>query len=616
MSPIHRIVALAKINPRQSILNDVGHQTPDKNKIMTYRSLFLSIVFVALAFGLSAQAVQLSIAAQGTGRTTGHIAELSITNQGDQPVNIAPGMYYIPSANRYQSYVGRIPRGHTVPPGQTVSVPVDGYCTDVHTPPVPSGESMPNFQDWVMVSTIPQSELPGFASEENNRDILENGAGKFETAPTVPEPMNPPGGSAPPETPLVPDHVVPPFSPDDIPDILSSSAYQEYTEQPGTSITITFPQTDIPLGGTFDPSENPQHFASLVVAIVTEVEDAAGTIQDNPDITTPFSAAPPREHEALVQQTIWMVTATLTGDEYTKEDFTENTHRQFTQATGRSVESLPEEERERLDGGVDDFWDAFSAVGVEAKVFSVNEGETSDSAVGQADLFNDDTASPVAEEIDKENNCQCEKVEFNYLPVAHHDNGPGGTVGTPRIPLGNPTKSFPFDGEETEMTYEASKLQNRFNFSISDIAIFCKCSDSGTCTTSEGPFLDLGKSKGANEVDRAVQEAIEQAQRAAEEAAEQAREAVERVSEEAEETASDEGGNSNNSPAAPEIDGPLTESIDHHIENDQHRIEVKLPRGQEKTIRFTISGTCRSGDCGQASCIKTIVIKITRPNDE
>ena len=93
----------------------------------------------------------IQIKPRGTGQTTGHIATLTIENKSNYSLQILPQTCYIPSDGKYQSYVGRIPDGIEIAPGQTAEVPVWGYCTDVRMPPVPMGENMPPITDWIPV---------------------------------------------------------------------------------------------------------------------------------------------------------------------------------------------------------------------------------------------------------------------------------------------------------------------------------------------------------------------------------------------------------------------------------------------------------------------------------
>lgn len=90
------------------------------------------------------------ITAKGTGRTTGHIATITVRNTVDEPVELPSAMFYIPSGGTYQGYVGRPAPGHVVAPGATQDVPVEGYCSSVRLPPVPAGESLPPPDAWIV----------------------------------------------------------------------------------------------------------------------------------------------------------------------------------------------------------------------------------------------------------------------------------------------------------------------------------------------------------------------------------------------------------------------------------------------------------------------------------
>jgi hypothetical protein len=90
------------------------------------------------------------VTAKGTGRTTGHVATLTVANTGPQPVSLPPFEFFIPSDGKYQSYVGRTSQGPPIPPGGTQTLPVAGFCGDVHRPPVPAGENLPPIESWIV----------------------------------------------------------------------------------------------------------------------------------------------------------------------------------------------------------------------------------------------------------------------------------------------------------------------------------------------------------------------------------------------------------------------------------------------------------------------------------
>lgn len=327
-------------------------------------------LFILLGISLIGQGVLEVSHARGTGRTTGHIADLTVENNSDKPITIAPARYYIPSHHRYQSYVGDVPGGITVPPGGTVVVPVSGYCADIHKPPVPSGEDMPPFDTWIGVGG--PSTFPGQVYDP---------------------PVSPSG------EPLTPDNVAPPFRPGDIPDIISSPGFTPAEPGDDPDIIVTFPGTDTPIGGTIDPNTDPVALAPVLTGILDVIEQAAPVIQETGDYPNPFTPDPVREREAMIQQTFWIATGELGDDSYDKGDFAGQVYEQFENSSGIVVEDLPAEQRESLDHGVDAFWQSFTAVGLEAKVF--NE-EDDDDPVPEVEILGpgDETIVPPAEKDD------------------------------------------------------------------------------------------------------------------------------------------------------------------------------------------------------------------------
>lgn len=281
----------------------------------------------------AASAIADHTTAKGTGQTTGNIANIEVENTGETPITVLPQTAYIPSSGQYQPYIAIIP-GTTLPAGETTIIPVTGYCADVHKPPVSNGDPMPPIYTWIPVGD-PNAPVP-----EGSVNII----------PTIP---------------------VLPFHPSDIPGILNAPEYKSTPPiDSDTPVIITWPGTDIPVGGTFVPGENPEQFAPVIVNVYEEVTKAVKVIQSSNEYTTPFTADSVKEHQALTQNVLWIYTAELSGDKYEKDDFGTNLYKQFETTTGRTVASLPEEQKERIDSGIDDFWNVFTAVGVEAKVIS------------------------------------------------------------------------------------------------------------------------------------------------------------------------------------------------------------------------------------------------------
>lgn len=290
----------------------------------------------------------------GTGRTTGHIADISVSNPTKEPITVRIGEgrgFLIPSSGKYQPYI--VPSLPDIPvaPGQTVSIPVEGFCVDVRRPPVGPGDPMPPIQSWV-------SGSPADGPAIN-------------TGPAVPESMNPPSGKGGRTLVAIPTQTAPPLS--QIADILQNA--------PGPPASSTWNCPNLPVqGASLIPGTNtpvrvpvnadaaPGIATPLLLEAINRVSRAYNDLQPRGAINTPFSNNPDKEREAVIQQTFWMYSAALSGDPYTYPDFHDNTVRQFESNTNRQYDNLPQEQKDRIDKGADDFWDSFQAVGAEAKI--------------------------------------------------------------------------------------------------------------------------------------------------------------------------------------------------------------------------------------------------------
>jgi len=407
---------------------------------MTSQNRILTILLAVLSIASgNTQSDILITAAKGTGQTTGHIATISVKNKGDQSVTLSPQVFFIPSHHRFQSYVGRIPAGNRIPPGTVKDINIPGYCTDVHTPPVPAGKDMPPLSSWIPVDG---AIAPSFGNNEQVA-ITSQPVARFETS--------------------------------QIAKIQSSPGFSRQNIDTDASTQPTWPGTNMPINGTIDLSQSPRNFAGLIVTIVESIEDAAERLINSNEVSTPFSADRNREKEALVQQTTWIVMAGLTEDEYTKADFAENVYNQYESQTGISTEELGEPQKDQIDKGVDDFWGAFQATGVEAKVLINQEGKQNDELGDKAD------GEGVTDKTEnKASACICKDISFDYFPSGFEDKP--GKAGNPVFKL--PTqKSFGFAEPDT-LTFNASKLANKFTFRISKVKIKCECED-GDCTYDE-----------------------------------------------------------------------------------------------------------------------------------
>lgn len=94
--------------------------------------------------------------AKATGKTTGHIGDLAITNQSVQTQSISLDAYLIPPKNGKQGYavyeesIQKI----TIKAGETYTHPLKGYCVNVKLPPPNAGEPFPEFSKWFSAKNI------------------------------------------------------------------------------------------------------------------------------------------------------------------------------------------------------------------------------------------------------------------------------------------------------------------------------------------------------------------------------------------------------------------------------------------------------------------------------
>jgi len=257
--------------------------------------------------------------ARGTGRTTGHIADLSIRNGTENPIVAEVGPFLIPSNGKDQSYIVPSSTLINVAPGATIVIALEGYCADIHTPPVADGEAMPPIDSWIEVS----GGLPSDWKPETLK-------GWQPLASNIPN---------------------------DVRSIIDRPQ-------------LLIPGTDSPLNYIIDQNKHPEEAAPVLFEMINLITDAYDNLKETGKISTPFSNTPPRERESVIQQTFWITAAALTGTGYKIDDFAKRTEQQFEETTGQKIQKLKPEQKKELDAGVADFWNTFQAVGVEAKVIA------------------------------------------------------------------------------------------------------------------------------------------------------------------------------------------------------------------------------------------------------
>jgi len=333
-------------------------------------SLVNSLLFISIHSGLGQGLDKIDVTAKGTGQTTGHIADLNIRNHNNTEVKILTLFVYIPSDGHYQSYIAEVPPV-TVQPHATEVVPLQGYCTDIHVPPVPAGKEFPPISEWIPV--VKPTAIPD------------------------------PNGIS-----IFPHATVPNFDPKDIPTITGSPNFKPLSPDIIADIPVTWPGTDTPVGGTLDPTPRPEIYAPVITKVLINIEDAVQKLQEDKKIATPFSPDPNKESESVIQQVIWVYTAALAGKKYNRDDFSTKVYDQFNDQSGIKIADLPEKEKNKLDMGVDQFWNSFMATGVEAKVIIASDQSSNHASAEVAgDHKQDDNTA------DQEEKIACGRIKGN-----------------------------------------------------------------------------------------------------------------------------------------------------------------------------------------------------------
>jgi hypothetical protein len=300
--------------------------------------------------------INLKISATSTGETTGHIGNLSIDNPSKENLVFRLLPCFIPSSGNHQSYVLPYPIVTTVPAGETVTVPLRGYCADVFTPPVPSDELLPPIDTWIMKDESmfgPGGIIPERYFENSGiTSMPQNGQTLHDQHLTVIQFL---------------------VSQPDIGGINKYIAAQSETSGPIQVIANHITNYDQSIPDVFpillSTGPSPSWvIAPLIIDAAEKIISEVKRMQEDGVIKTPFSGHPAKEYETIIQHTIWIYTAALRGQDYSFGDFKVKLIEQFTEATGIPIQEIPKERKAEVEKGASSFWDAFIRIGTQAKV--------------------------------------------------------------------------------------------------------------------------------------------------------------------------------------------------------------------------------------------------------
>lgn len=147
-------------------------------------------------------------------------------------------------------------------------------------------------------------------------------------------------------------------------------------------VNSSVPAVPITLQGTgnikkpIDFNKDPVSTGNILLGAIQQIEKAYDHLKESESISTPFYGNPEKERESVIQQTFWLYTSGIQQKEYDKDQFKENTIKQYNTSMPTTYENSTEQQKQNVEKGVDDFWNSFVAVGVDAKVLTLSDKTT------------------------------------------------------------------------------------------------------------------------------------------------------------------------------------------------------------------------------------------------
>jgi hypothetical protein len=252
--------------------------------------------------------------ARGTGRTTGVVIELLISNPTTAPLRTSVGDCFIPSAEGYQGYVITEVYPVTAPPLSTVAVQLKGYCTNFDRPALAAGAAAAEVSNWIAWSA----------------------------ADPMPERGKP-----------IPAAFVPAAAVQDDP------------------LVLTYPESSIPFAYQLDMEKNPQAAARLLLHTAYAAEKAFDQLFKEGKIRAPSGRTADVFRQELVQQVLWAYASRLEGHAYSKPHFAAQLTEEAEQQMNRPAKDFSPETQQAIERQTQDMWAGIALVGASAKLIAV-----------------------------------------------------------------------------------------------------------------------------------------------------------------------------------------------------------------------------------------------------
>ncbi|NBC07456.1 MAG: hypothetical protein GVY26_09715 [Bacteroidetes bacterium] len=258
----------------------------------------------------------------GTGRTTGHVITLTISNLTPGVWQTEIGPFYIPGENGHQGYVINEAYPVEVPAFGTASIALEGYCTDIFDLPIAAGDAAPSPDSWVSLASAGPIPGPGWQATQGDG---------FEPRPTPQE----------------------------------------------EDIVLTYPGTAAAFPYQIDIGQHPESVASTLIAAVDALENAYDILTESGDIPAlAYAPNPTAQRLAIVQQSFWYYTSLLQGGDYSAPVFQQQLTEQLEQWANQPAHTFTQETEDEVALTAENLWSTMSLVGQEAKLMTPTTAQT------------------------------------------------------------------------------------------------------------------------------------------------------------------------------------------------------------------------------------------------
>ncbi|TVR54712.1 MAG: hypothetical protein EA425_01460 [Puniceicoccaceae bacterium] len=133
-------------------------------------------------------------------------------------------------------------------------------------------------------------------------------------------------------------------------------------------LAATFPGELRTIEAHWEPDDHPSFTTALLLRCLERIGPALSRLRDSDTFVTPYSDEPEKERRILTQQVLWLYLALIRDHVYGKSAFEAALARQLEQVLDVPFTEWPAEDQETFVYGADDLWSATLHLAKEAKL--------------------------------------------------------------------------------------------------------------------------------------------------------------------------------------------------------------------------------------------------------